>query len=169
MLAAERTATLTTELSAQLNPTGKCPEAGSRISAAVVEDRAVESAVCQEGKRIFNGMETVKARRHASLTNVSPEKTGHILQKSVTKLATTTVSKRLNPPKTARTCLTAPTLVENKDEVLTIKTLAALSSCVITSGAPTAAIVVPLQWRVRRNALWARRVQPAVLRREPAR
>lgn len=37
---------------------------------------------------------------------------------------------------------------------LTIKTLAALSSCVITSDAPTAAIIVPLQWRAMRSALW---------------
>lgn len=145
MLAAERTATLTTEVSAHLNPAGKCLEAGSCVRTVVIEKRAWKSAVCWEGKRIFNGMETAKARRHASLTNVSPVKTGHILQKNVTKLATASVSKRLNLPETARTCLTAPTLGENKDEVLTIKTLAALSSCVITSGAPTAAIVVPLQ------------------------
>lgn len=36
---------------------------------------------------------------------------------------------------------------ENSGEMLTIKTLAALSSCEITSGAPTAAIMVVLQWR----------------------
>lgn len=39
---------------------------------------------------------------------------------------------------------------ENSGEMLTIKTLAALSSCEITSGAPSAAIMVLVQWRAMR-------------------
>lgn len=82
MLAAGGTATPAAQLSAQPSPTGKSPEAGSCARAAVVSDRAGKRAVCGEGEPIFlcfnDGMETAEARRHASLSDVSPVKTGHI-------------------------------------------------------------------------------------------
>lgn len=82
---------------------------------------------------------------HRSPMSLQP-KLGTFDQKKARPTSTTAAAPgHLNPPDTARPCWAAPARGENKDEVLTIKTLAALSSCVITSGAPTAAIIVPLQ------------------------
>lgn len=75
-----------------------------------------------------------------------PQRKLDIFDKKAWPSSTTAAAPgHLDPPEAAQTCLTAPAVGENKVEVLTIKTLAALSSCVITSGAPTAAIIVPLQ------------------------
>lgn len=83
------------------------------------------------------------------LTTTHTKKTGK-------KLTTAGVSNRQTPPEIVTLGYTCRPLngYETTMNFLTIKTLAALSSCVITSGAPTAAIIVPLQWRAMRSALW---------------
>lgn len=79
--------------------------------------------------------------------------TNRPLVKNITKHREETSPGDLRPRQTPDTFTVSP-VVEKNVTILTIKTLAALSSCVITSGAPTAAIIVPLQWRARRSALW---------------
>lgn len=121
-------------------------------------------------------METGKARQgkapRIALTAFLRQRKSstHLPTKTGKKQTTAGASDRQTPPEAELRCRRRhPPRLENNADFLTIKTLAALSSCVITSGAPTAAIIiVPLQWRAMRSALWdysagtRRRVEPGV-------